>query len=172
MIGVEQPGESAGTVKRLVMVIDDSLTIRKILDICLRRAGYQVQCFADGVEAFRWLSSSEAMIPGLVLVDLTLPRMDGYELIRLLKANPAFAQTICIILSQRDGVLDKLKGRLAGAHAYLTKPFRTQALVEVVQMHLGNTHRCDTTNSLPLNRLAVSIQSKGGDQRAEGGRGQ
>lgn len=169
MIGVERPGESAGTMKKVVMVIDDSLTIRKILDICLRRAGYQVQCFADGVEAFRWLSSPEAMIPGLVLVDLNLPKIDGYEIIRLLKANPAFAQTICIILSQRDGVLDKLKGRLAGAHAYLTKPFRTQALVEVVQMHLGSTHRCDTTNPLFLSNLAVPTQSKGDDQRAERG---
>jgi twitching motility two-component system response regulator PilG len=169
MMGVEQLGESAGTMKRVVMVIDDSLTIRKILDICLRRAGYQVQCFADGVEAFRWLSSPEAMIPGLVLVDLNLPKMDGYEIIRLIKANPAFAQTICIILSQRDGVLDKLKGRLAGAHAYLTKPFRTQALMEVVQMHLGSTHGCETTNLLPLDRLAVPIQSTGGEQRAERG---
>jgi twitching motility two-component system response regulator PilG len=169
MMGVEQHGENAGTVKGLVMVIDDSLTIRKILDICLRRAGYQVQCFADGVEAFRWLSSQEAMIPGLMLVDLNLPKMDGYEIIRLLKANPAFARTICIILSQRDGILDRLKGRLAGAHAYLTKPFRTQALVEVAQMHLGSIHRCETTNPLPLDRLVVPIQSKGktSEQREE-----
>ena len=169
MTGVEQPGASAGTVKRLVMVIDDSLTIRKILDICLRRAGYQVQCFADGVEALRWLSLPERMIPALVLVDLNLPKMDGYEIIRLLKANDAFAQTIFVILSQRNGVLDRLKGRLAGAHAYLTKPFRTQAIVEVVQMHLVSTHKCETTNPLPRDRLAVAIQSKGEDQRAERG---
>src|SRR5260370_20540703 len=136
MMGVEQHGENAGTVKGLVMVIDDSLTIRKILDICLRRAGYQVQCFAGGVEAFRWLSSPEAMIPALVLVDLTLPKMDGYEIIRLLKANLAFAQTIFVILSRRDGVLDRLKGRLAGAHAYLTKPFKTDQLVAVIQTSL------------------------------------
>ena len=99
------------------MVIDDSLTIRKLLAICLRRAGYQVQCFQDGVEAFRWLSLPERITPALVLVDLNLPKMDGYEIIRLLKANAAFAQTIFVILSQRDGVLDRLKGRLAGAHA-------------------------------------------------------
>ena len=136
MIGVEQPNEGAGAAKRLVMVIDDSLTIRKILDICLRRAGYQVRCFADGVEAFRWLSSPEAMIPTLVLVDLKLPKMDGYEIIRLLKANPAFAQTIFVILSQRDGVLDRLKGRLAGAHAYLTKPFKTDQIGAVIRTAL------------------------------------
>jgi len=121
------------------MVIDDSLTIRKLLDICLRRAGYQVRCFQDGVEAFRWLSSPEAMIPALALVDLNLPKMDGYEIIRLLKANPAFAQAIFVILSQRDGVLDRLKGRLVGAHAYLTKPFKTDQIVAVIRTSLGNT---------------------------------
>lgn len=166
---MEQFDESARAVKGLVMVIDDSLTIRKLLDICLRRAGYQVQCFQDGVEAFRWLSLPERIIPALVLVDLNLPKMDGYEIIRLLRANPAFAHTICIILSQRDGVLDKLKGRLAGAHAYLTKPFRTQALVEVVQMHLGSSLKCDTTSLLPASRLAAPMQSIGDDQRAERG---
>src|SRR5947209_4704132 len=100
---MEQLDEKAGAVMGLVMVIDDSLTIRKLLDICLRRAGCQVQCFHDGVEALRWLSLPEAAIPALVLVDLNLPKMDGYEIIRLLKAHPAFTQTIFVILSQRDG---------------------------------------------------------------------
>lgn len=126
-------------MNQLVMVIDDSLTIRKILDICLRRAGYQVRCFQDGIEAFRWLSSPETMIPALVLVDLNLPKMDGCEIIQLLKANPAFAQTIFVILSQRDGILDRLKGRLVGAHAYLTKPFKTQQIVAVIRASLENT---------------------------------
>ena len=57
----------------------------------------------------------------------------SYEIIRLLKANPAFAQTIFVILSQRDGILDRLKGRLAGAHAYLTKPFKTQQIVVMIR---------------------------------------
>lgn len=133
---MEQPDDRVGVVKGLVMVIDDSLTIRKLLDICLRRAGYEVQCFQDGVEAFRWLSLPERMIPALVLVDLNLPKMDGYEIIRLFKANPAFTQTIFVILSQRDGILDRLKGRLAGAHAYLTKPFKTDQVVAVIQASL------------------------------------
>jgi twitching motility two-component system response regulator PilG len=124
-------------MNQLVMVIDDSLTIRKILDICLRRVGYQVQCFQDGVEALRWLSLSEAAIPALV--DLNLPKMGGYEVIRLPKANPAFAQTIFVILSRHDGILDRLKGRLAGAHAYLTKPFKIDQLVAVILDSLGDT---------------------------------
>ncbi|MGH2495920.1 MAG: response regulator [Ktedonobacteraceae bacterium] len=136
---MKQLDERAGVVKELVMVIDDSLTIRKLLDICLRRAGYHVQCFQDGVEAFRWLSLPERMVPALVLVDLNLPKMDGYEIIRLLKANATFAQTIFVILSQRDGIIDRLKGRLVGAHAYLTKPFKTDQILAVIRTSLGNT---------------------------------
>ncbi len=136
---MEQLDERAGAVKGLILVIDDSLTIRKLLDICLKRAGYQVQCCQDGVEALRWLSLPEAVIPALMLVDLNLPKMDGYEIIRLLKAHPAFAQTIFVILSQRDGILDRLKGRLAGAQAYLTKPFKTDQLVAVIRTSLGET---------------------------------
>lgn len=122
---------------QFVIVIDDSLVIRKILETCLQRAGYEVRSFADGVEALRWLATPEARIPALILVDLGLPKLDGYEVIRHLKARPAFEQTVFVIVSRRDGVLDRLKGRLAGAHAYLTKPFQTGEVLAVVQAHLG-----------------------------------
>ena len=120
-----------------VMVIDDALVIRTILDTCLRRAGYEVRCFEDGVQALGWLSTAQARIPDLIFVDLGLPKLDGYEIIRLLKARPAFEDTVLVILSQRDGILDRLKGRLAGAHAYLTKPCKTQELLALVQTLLG-----------------------------------
>ncbi len=120
-----------------VMVIDDSLVIRKILETCLRRAGYEVKSFPDGVEALHWCSTAEARIPALVLVDVGLPKLDGYDVIRHLKAKSALAQTIFIIVSRRDGVLDRLKGRLVGARAYLTKPFKTQDLLEMIQAQLG-----------------------------------
>src|SRR5260370_31978528 len=122
-------------MSQLVMVIDDSLVVRTILDTCLRRAGYEVKCFEDGLQALGWLNTTEARIPDLIVVDLGLPRLDGYEVIRLLKARSALENTVLVILSARDGLLDRIKGRLVGAHAYLTKPFRTQTLVEVVQMH-------------------------------------
>lgn len=65
--------------------------------------------------------------------------MEQFDIIRLLKANAAFAQTIFVILSQRDGVIDKLKGRLVGAHAYLTRPFKTDQILAVIRTFLGNT---------------------------------
>lgn len=126
---------------QLVMVIDDSAVIRKIVEIALNRAGYEVKSFSEGREAWRWLNSTEARIPELVVVDLILPKMDGYQIIRLLKAHPAFAHTIFVILSKRDGTLDRLKGRLAGAHIYLTKPFKTDQLVTMARAALEGMNR-------------------------------
>jgi twitching motility two-component system response regulator PilG len=122
---------------RLVMLIDDSPTICKILETCLHRAGYEVNSFPDGVQALLWLNRSEVRLPALIFVDLGLPKLDGYEVIRLLKAKPALYHTILVILSRRDGVLDRLKGRLVGAHAYLTKPFKTRDILAVVQAYFG-----------------------------------
>lgn len=126
-----------------IMVIDDSLITRKILEVCLHRAGYEVKTFSDAVEVFGWLRTPEAFIPALVFMDIGLPRLDGYTLIQRLKARPAFAQTAFVILSGRSGVLDKLKGRLVGANAYLAKPFKTCEVVAIVQAHLGVLAGCE-----------------------------
>src|SRR5690348_11474996 len=123
-------------MRPLVMVIDDALVVRAILDTCLGRAGYEARCFEDGLQALGWLNTSQARIPDLVVVDLGLPRLDGYEIIRLLKARPALENTVLVILSARDGILDRIKGRLVGAHAYLTKPFKTQEILAIVQEKL------------------------------------
>lgn len=136
-------GGSGGTIVPLihiqgavfVIVIDDSPTMRKILEVGLRRAGYDGMSFEDGLQALQWLNSPEVRIPDLIFIDLGLPKMDGYEVIRLLKARPALAQTTLVILSRRDGVLDHIKGWLAGAHFYLTKPFKMQQIVALVQAH-------------------------------------
>ena len=152
-----------------VMVIDDALVVRVILDTCLRRAGYEVRCFEDGLQALGWLNTAGARIPDLIIVDLGLPRLDGYEIIRLLKARSALEETALVILSGRDGILDRIKGRLVGAHAYLTKPFRTQTILEVVHMHLERVNGCGITEPLPPGRLAVPVWGQEKDQRAERG---
>ena len=152
-----------------VMVIDDALVVRAILNTCLRRVGYEVKCFEDGLQALGWLNTAGARVPDLIFVDLGLPRLDGYEIIRLLKAKHALEDTTLVILSGRDGILDRIKGRLAGAHAYLTKPFRIQIIVEVVQMHLERVNGCRITEPPPPNRLAVPVWSQEEDQRAKRG---
>ncbi len=120
-----------------ILIIDDSSAIRKIVEITLRREGFQTQACCDGIEAMKWLASPEGRVPDLMLVDLGLPKMDGYETIRRLKMKPQFAHSVCIILSRRDGLVDKLKGRLAGAKMYITKPFTTQELLAAVNSALS-----------------------------------
>ena len=122
-----------------ILVIDDSPTIRKIIEIALCREGYEVMSFHDGIDAMRWLATQGARTPDLVLVDIGLPKMDGYEVIQRFKANQRFANTNYVILSQRDRVVDKLKGTLAGANAFITKPFTIQALLAVVRTYVTGT---------------------------------
>ncbi|MBO0778622.1 MAG: response regulator [Ktedonobacteraceae bacterium] len=127
-------------MSKLVMVIDDSATVRKIVETCLGREGFDVYGFPDGVEAMRWLNGAQARIPDLVLLDIGLPKMDGYEVARRLKNKPQFGNTVIIMLSRRDGMIDRLKGRLAGAKEYVTKPFKTQDLVTTIGSYLGGLH--------------------------------
>jgi twitching motility two-component system response regulator PilG len=121
----------------LILIIDDSVCVRKILETTLRRAGYATMGFADGYDALRWLASEEVRLPALILLDLTMPKMDGYTVLRSLRKRAATARTPVVILSGRSGVVDKLKGRLAGACVYLTKPFHQQAILEVVRAQLA-----------------------------------
>ena len=120
-----------------VLVIDDSPTVCKIIELCLRRAGYEVKSFSSGELAIQWLRSPQARIPNLMLVDLCLPRMDGYSVIRSLRAQSVFRQIPFVIISRQDGLIDKLKGKLVGAAAYLTKPLITEDLLSVVKTYLG-----------------------------------
>ena len=123
-------------MNKLVMIIDDSLTVRKIIETSLRREGIASVSYADGIEALRALSEKRHSVPDLVILDIGLPKMDGYEIARHLKAKPQLSNTVIIMLSSRDGVIDRLKGRLVGAKDYLTKPFRTQEVMSVVLSHL------------------------------------
>ncbi len=131
---------------KLVMIIDDSLTVRKIIETSLRREGFAFASYSDGIEALKALAEGRQAVPDLVILDVGLdlvildvglPKMDGYEIARRLKTKQYFSNTVIIMLSRRDGVIDRLKGRLAGAKDYLTKPFRTQDVISVIHSHLG-----------------------------------
>lgn len=125
-------------MNQLIVVIDDSIVTRRIVEISLRREGYrEVRCFADGLSAIRWMNGPEGQIPALMVIDWMMSGMDGIQLLQYFKGKPTYANMILIMLSGRGGTLNKLKGRLAGAHMYLTKPFRQQDVVDVVQTYLG-----------------------------------
>lgn len=110
----------------LVMIIDDSLTVRTIIQVGLRRKGMQVLGFTDGVAALCWLMTSQARVPDLIILDIGLPKMDGFEVARRLKARPQLQTIPIIMLTRRAGLLDRLKGRIAGACVYMIKPFRME----------------------------------------------
>ncbi len=125
-------------MSKLVMVIDDSPTVRKIVEVSLRREGLEVVSFPDGIEALRAVTSHQMeRVPDLVVLDIDLPKMNGYEIARYLRSKPQWSRTVIVILSRHDGVIDRLKARLAGTQAYLTKPFTTQMIVDVVTSNLG-----------------------------------
>jgi twitching motility two-component system response regulator PilG len=125
-------------MSKLVMVIDDSPTVRKIVEVSLRREGLEVVSFPDGIEALRAVTNRQLdRVPDLVVLDIDLPKMNGYEIARYLRSKPQWSRTVIVILSRHDGVIDRLKARLAGTQAYLTKPFTTQMIVDVVNNSLG-----------------------------------
>ena len=149
-----RPNEEADS-RPLIMVIDDSRTMRTILQVALGREGYTVRSFADGVAAMRWLSQPGSRLPNLVLLDVGLPKLDGFEVARRLKSHPSFRHTVVIMLSRHSGVLPHLKARLAGASAYLTKPVPTEELLSVIASHLG---RAGAQHTQQGNDLDVSAQ--------------
>jgi twitching motility two-component system response regulator PilG len=116
-----------------VVIIDDSMVVRKIVETTFRRAGILCISYQDGVEALQDLKSWQDDLPDLIFLDINLPKLDGYDVLRLLKASPHFDHTAVIMLSARDGVIDRLKSRLAGAKGHITKPFKIQELLSVVQ---------------------------------------
>ncbi len=118
------------------MVIDGSQTIRKILEVSLRREGIASVSYANGIETLCALSERRHPIPDVVILDIGLPKMDGYEIAHHLRANQLLSHAVIIMLSSRDGVLARLKGHLVGAKAHVTKPFRTQEIMSVVQSYL------------------------------------
>jgi len=116
-----------GPVK--VLVIDDSNTIRKSAEMFLRQAGFEVVLAEDGFDALAKINDHQ---PKVIFVDIMMPRLDGYQTCALVKQNPALKSTPVIMLSSKDGVFDRARGRLAGSDRYLTKPFTKEALIEAV----------------------------------------
>jgi DNA-binding response OmpR family regulator len=122
---------------RLVLVIDGSPTIQKITELTLRREGYEVRCFRDGIDAMRWFAGPQARIPDLMLVDLDLPKLDGYQVIQKFKAKPRFAHTACLVLCERE-IPSQAHLEQMGVAGSLRKPFTIQELVTAVQSSLAD----------------------------------
>jgi twitching motility two-component system response regulator PilG len=113
-----------------VLVIDDSNTIRRSAEIFLKQGGHEVMLAEDGFDA---LAKVNDYNPHLIFCDILMPRLDGYQTCAIIKRNPTFNATPIIMLSSKDGVFDKARGRMVGSEEYLTKPFTKDQLLQAVQ---------------------------------------
>jgi CheY-like chemotaxis protein len=118
---------------RSILVIDDSPTVRKLLTAKLEKSGHKVVCAGDGVEGLERLAEQ---LPDLVLLDIGMPRMDGYEVCRQIRANPLAGDLPVVMISGKDGFFDKVRGRMAGTTGYVTKPFGPETLMRALETYL------------------------------------
>ena len=116
------------------MVIDDSNTIRRSAEIFLKSSGCEVILAEDGFDALAKIADQH---PQVIFVDIMMPRLDGYQTCALIKRNAKFKSTPVIMLSSKDGLFDRARGRMAGSDQYLTKPFTQDTLIEAVNAYVG-----------------------------------
>lgn len=116
-----------------IMVIDDSQTIRRTAESLLTKQGYTVITASDGFEALSKITNEH---PDLIFIDIMMPRLDGYQACALIKANPRYASIPVVMLSSKDGLFDRARGRIVGSDEYLTKPFTRDELIGAVQAHV------------------------------------
>jgi len=125
----EVPADSMG-IK--VLVIDDSNTIRRSAEIFLKQGGHNVLLAEDGFDALSKVNDHD---PDLIFCDILMPRLDGYQTCAIIKRNARFADVPVIMLSSKDGLFDKARGRMVGSEDYLTKPFTKDQLLQAVEQH-------------------------------------
>ena len=120
-----------------VLIIDDSNTIRRSAEIFLKQGGHEVMLAEDGFDALAKISDFH---PDLIFCDILMPRLDGYQTCAIIKRNEKFSTTPVIMLSSKDGVFDKARGRMVGAQEYLTKPFTKDQLLQTVRDFTGQAN--------------------------------
>lgn len=117
-----------------VMVIDDSKTIRRSAETLLKKVGCEVVTAVDGFEALAKITVHK---PDIIFVDIMMPRLDGYQTCALIKNNQTFRATPVIMLSSKDSIFDRARGRIVGSEEYLTKPFSREDLIQAITSHVG-----------------------------------
>ncbi|HEU5349403.1 MAG TPA: response regulator [Ktedonobacterales bacterium] len=119
----------------VVLVVDDSPTVRKIVQLTLQRERIRVVTAGDGLTALAAVADEQ---PDLILLDIMLPRMDGYNICQVIRKNMAYRDLPIIMLSGKDGLFDKMRGKLAGSTEYMTKPFDSIELAQTVKRYLDS----------------------------------
>ena len=117
----------------LVLVVDDSRTVQRMVLSTLEKELFRVQIAEDGLQALAKLNDET---PSLILLDITMPRMDGYQVCKVITGNDMFKHIPVVMLSGKDGFFDKVRGRMVGAKDYITKPFKADLLVKTVRKRI------------------------------------
>ncbi len=125
--------QDQGALNVKVMVIDDSKTIRRSAETLLKKAGCEVVTAVDGFEALAKITVHK---PDIIFVDIMMPRLDGYQTCALIKNNQNFKSTPVIMLSSKDSIFDRARGRIVGSEKYLTKPFSREDLISAITTHV------------------------------------
>ena len=120
-----------------VLVVDDSATVRKLISSKLEKAGHNVVCAVDGIDGLAKMAENA---PDIVFLDIAMPQMDGYEVCKRIRANPAAKHIPVVMISGKDGFFDKVRGRMAGTSDYITKPFGPDTLMKALETHLVSEH--------------------------------
>jgi twitching motility two-component system response regulator PilG len=132
---VADPAQDVSLQGIKVLVIDDSKTIRRTAETLLKKAGCEVVTATDGFEA---LSKITDQNPDLIFIDIMMPRLDGYQTCALIKNNHVYKNTPVILLTSKDGLFDRARGRIVGSDQYLTKPFTKDELLGAIYAHVGS----------------------------------
>jgi twitching motility two-component system response regulator PilG len=119
-----------------VLVVDDSKTIRRSAENLLSKAGCEVVTAIDGFDALAKIADNR---PGIIFVDIMMPRLDGYQTCALIKNNKLFKSTPVVMLSSKDGLFDRAKGRIVGSDSYITKPFSKEELLGTIRTLMAQT---------------------------------
>lgn len=128
---MEPEGMDSNTIK--VMVVDDSVTIRRTAETLLKREGYSVVTAGDGFEALSKIVDNH---PDIIFLDIMMPRLDGYQACSVIKNHRLFKDTPVVMLSSKDGIFDKARGKLVGSQQFVTKPFTREDLLEAINQYV------------------------------------
>lgn len=119
--------------KQKVLVVDDSETIRRTAEALLKKEGYEVYVAEDGFKAF---SSIVDFSPDIIFLDIMMPRLDGYQVCSVIKNNKEYEHIPVVMLSSKDSIFDKARGKVSGSEVFMSKPFSKEELVNVIKEHL------------------------------------
>jgi twitching motility two-component system response regulator PilG len=126
---------------RKILIVDDSATVRKLISSKLEKSGHEVVSAVDGIDA---LEKIKEFLPDLILLDIMMPQLDGYQVCKLIRSNELTKDVPIVMISGKDGFFDKVRGRMAGTTGYITKPFGPETLMKAVETYI--VHRDEMVN--------------------------